>query len=163
MSIVFASFKHPKLPNSIKILTLQQFVYICMTALSPNLSPLTTSLLTCYLPGCSINKNLPVTRIHLTQDIIWFNLDREILLCKNCTNNRQWCISRNLTSHIYIFSSESFVVFTFQRTPRFTTLKIYYKRRLIGKSKCQEGFFKNSFLPIRFIIATYRQLIYTDC
>ena len=32
-----ASFKHPKLPINIKIpVTLQQIVYICMTALSPN-------------------------------------------------------------------------------------------------------------------------------
>ena len=37
MAVVFASFKHPKLPINIKIpVTLQQFVYICMTALSPN-------------------------------------------------------------------------------------------------------------------------------
>ena len=40
MYIVFASFKHPKLPVSIKItVTLWQIVvYICMTAISPNLS-----------------------------------------------------------------------------------------------------------------------------
>ena len=32
-------FKHPKLPISIKIpVTLLQIVYICMTAISPNLS-----------------------------------------------------------------------------------------------------------------------------
>ena len=37
MSIVFTSFKHPKLPISIKIpVTLLQIVYICMTALCPN-------------------------------------------------------------------------------------------------------------------------------
>ena len=53
MSIVFASFKHPKLPISIKIpVPLLQIVYICMTAISPNLSSSTTSLLTCYLSGC---------------------------------------------------------------------------------------------------------------
>ena len=40
MSIGFASFEHPKLPISIKIpVTVQQIVYICMTALSPILSP----------------------------------------------------------------------------------------------------------------------------
>ena len=34
MSIVFASFKHPKLPISIKIpVALLQIVYICMTAI----------------------------------------------------------------------------------------------------------------------------------
>ena len=39
MSIVCTSFKHPKLPISIKITaTLLQIVYICMTALSPNSS-----------------------------------------------------------------------------------------------------------------------------
>ena len=39
MFIVFISFKHPKLPISIKIpVTLLQIVYICMTAISPNLS-----------------------------------------------------------------------------------------------------------------------------
>ena len=39
MCIVFVSFKHPKLPISTKIpVTLQQIVYICMTAVSPNLS-----------------------------------------------------------------------------------------------------------------------------
>ena len=39
MSIVFTSFKHPKLPISIKIpVTLLQIVYICMIAISPNLS-----------------------------------------------------------------------------------------------------------------------------
>ena len=38
-SIVLASFKHPKLIISIKIpVTLRQIVYICMTAISPNLS-----------------------------------------------------------------------------------------------------------------------------
>ena len=37
MSIVFTSFKHHKLPISIKIpVTLLQIVYICMTAISPN-------------------------------------------------------------------------------------------------------------------------------
>ena len=37
MSIVFASFKHPKLPISIKIpVTLLQIVYICMTAIFMN-------------------------------------------------------------------------------------------------------------------------------
>ena len=36
---VFAFFKHPKLPISIKIhVTLRQIVYIGMTAVSPNLS-----------------------------------------------------------------------------------------------------------------------------
>ena len=35
MSIVFTSFKHTKLPISIKI---PFIVYICMTAISPNLS-----------------------------------------------------------------------------------------------------------------------------
>ena len=40
MSIVFTSFKNPILPISTKIpLTLLQIVYICMTAISPNLSP----------------------------------------------------------------------------------------------------------------------------
>ena len=39
MSIVFTSFKHPKLPISIKIpVTLLQIAYICMTAISPNSS-----------------------------------------------------------------------------------------------------------------------------
>ena len=39
MSIGLTSFKHPKLPISIKIPdTLLQIVYICMTAISPNLS-----------------------------------------------------------------------------------------------------------------------------
>ena len=39
LKIVFASFKHPKLPISIKIpVTLWQTVYISMTAISPNLS-----------------------------------------------------------------------------------------------------------------------------
>ena len=39
MSIVFTSFKHPKLPICIKIpVTLLQVVYICMTAISPNSS-----------------------------------------------------------------------------------------------------------------------------
>ena len=39
MSIVCTSFKHPMLPISIKIpVTLLQIVYICMTAISPNLS-----------------------------------------------------------------------------------------------------------------------------
>ena len=34
MSIVFTSFKHPKLPTSIKIpVILLQFFYICMTAI----------------------------------------------------------------------------------------------------------------------------------
>ena len=48
MSIVFTSLKHPKLPISIKIpVRLLQFVYICMTAISPNLSSWTTSLLAC--------------------------------------------------------------------------------------------------------------------
>ena len=43
-----SSIKYPKLPNSIKIpVTLLQIVYICMTALSPNSSSWTTSLLTC--------------------------------------------------------------------------------------------------------------------
>ena len=38
-SIVFTSFKHPKLPISIKIpVTLLQIVYVCMTAISPNSS-----------------------------------------------------------------------------------------------------------------------------
>ena len=37
MSTVFTSFKHPKLPISIKILvTLLQIVHIRMTAISPN-------------------------------------------------------------------------------------------------------------------------------
>ena len=37
MSIVFNSFKHPKLPISIKIpVTLLQIVYICMTAMFMN-------------------------------------------------------------------------------------------------------------------------------
>ena len=37
--IVFAFFKHPILPISIKIpVALLQNVYICMTAISPNLS-----------------------------------------------------------------------------------------------------------------------------
>ena len=44
MSIVFISFKHPKLPIPV---TLLQSVYICMTAISPNSSSWTTSLLTC--------------------------------------------------------------------------------------------------------------------
>ena len=45
---VSASLKHPKLRISIKIpVTLLQIVYICMTAISPNLSSWTTSLLTC--------------------------------------------------------------------------------------------------------------------
>ena len=53
MFIVFTSFKHPKLPISVKIpVTLPQIVYICMTAMSRNLSSWTTSLLTCYLRGC---------------------------------------------------------------------------------------------------------------
>ena len=48
MSIVFTSFKHPKLPISIKIpVTLLKVVYICTIALSQNLSSWTTSLLTC--------------------------------------------------------------------------------------------------------------------
>ena len=48
MTIVFTSFKHSKLPISIKIpVTLLQIVYICMTALSQNSSLWTTSLLTC--------------------------------------------------------------------------------------------------------------------
>ena len=52
MSIVFTSFEHPKLPISIKIpVTLLQIVYICMTAISQNLSSPTNSLLTCYLRG----------------------------------------------------------------------------------------------------------------
>ena len=39
MPIVLTSFKHPKLPISIKIpVTLLQIVYICMTAISPNSS-----------------------------------------------------------------------------------------------------------------------------
>ena len=39
MSIVFTSFKYPKLPISIKIpVTLQQIVYISMTAISSNSS-----------------------------------------------------------------------------------------------------------------------------
>ena len=39
MAIVCTSFKHPMLPISIKIpVTLLQIVYICMTAISPNLS-----------------------------------------------------------------------------------------------------------------------------
>ena len=39
MSIVFAFFKHPKLPISIKIrVALLQIVYICMAAISPNSS-----------------------------------------------------------------------------------------------------------------------------
>ena len=39
MSIVFAYFKHPKLPISIRIrVTIPQIVYICMTAISPNSS-----------------------------------------------------------------------------------------------------------------------------
>ena len=39
MSIVFTSFKHPKLPVSINIpVTLLQIVNICMTAISPNSS-----------------------------------------------------------------------------------------------------------------------------
>ena len=53
MSIVFTSFKHHKLPICVKIpVTLLQIVYICMTAISPNLGSWTTSLLTCYLHGC---------------------------------------------------------------------------------------------------------------
>ena len=48
MSIVFTNFKHPKVRNSIKIpVTLLQIVCICMTAISPNSSSWTTSLLTC--------------------------------------------------------------------------------------------------------------------
>ena len=51
MSNVLTSFKHRKLPISVKIpVTLLQI--ICMTALSPNSSSWTTSLLTCYLCGC---------------------------------------------------------------------------------------------------------------
>ena len=39
MSIVFTSFKHPKLLISIKIpVNLLQIVYFCMTAISPNSS-----------------------------------------------------------------------------------------------------------------------------
>ena len=39
LSIVFTSFKHPKLPVSIKIpVTPLQIVYICMTAISSNSS-----------------------------------------------------------------------------------------------------------------------------
>ena len=39
MSIVFTSFKYPKLPISIKIpVTLMQIVNICMTAISPKSS-----------------------------------------------------------------------------------------------------------------------------
>ena len=39
MPIVFTSFKHPKLPISIKIpVTLSLIVYICMTAISSNSS-----------------------------------------------------------------------------------------------------------------------------
>ena len=48
MFIAFTSFKHPKLPISIKFLSL----YCNMTAISPNSSSWTTSLLTCLLPGC---------------------------------------------------------------------------------------------------------------
>ena len=47
MSIVFASFKHLELTISIKIpVTILQIVYICVTATSPNLSSLTTYMLT---------------------------------------------------------------------------------------------------------------------
>ena len=53
MSIVFASFKHIKLPIRIKIsATMLQIVYIYMTAISLNLISRTTSLLTWYLHGC---------------------------------------------------------------------------------------------------------------
>ena len=46
MSIGFASFKHLKLPISIKIpVTVSQIVYIYMTAISPNLISLTMLLL----------------------------------------------------------------------------------------------------------------------
>ena len=39
MSIIFTSFKHLKLPISIKIsVTVLQIVYVCMTATSPNSS-----------------------------------------------------------------------------------------------------------------------------
>ena len=56
MFIVLTSFKHPKLLLKIKIpVTLQQFVYICMTAILLNLISRTTILLTCYLRSCNTN------------------------------------------------------------------------------------------------------------
>ena len=55
LSIVFTSFKHPKLPISIKIpVILLQIVYLCMTAISPNSSSWTTSWLTCKFRSCYI-------------------------------------------------------------------------------------------------------------
>ena len=46
MSIVFTSFKHPKLPISIKIpVTLLQIVYICMTAIPASCVVVTLCLL----------------------------------------------------------------------------------------------------------------------
>ena len=55
MFIVLTSFKHLKLPVSIKIpFTLLQIVYTCMTAISLNLISWTTSLLTWYLHRCNI-------------------------------------------------------------------------------------------------------------
>ena len=59
MFTVFTSLKHPKLPISFKIpVTLLQIVYICMTAISPNSSSWTFSLLTCLLRGfiCSLGQ-----------------------------------------------------------------------------------------------------------
>ena len=57
-AIVFASFKHPKLPISIKIpVALLQIVYVCITAISPNLNSWTTSLLT-WLYG-TVENNEP--------------------------------------------------------------------------------------------------------
>ena len=74
MSIVFTYFKHPKLPITIKIpVNLLQIVYICMTAISPNSSSWTTSLLTCLLRGCNSRGNVTGTRIHM----IYIGLYRE--------------------------------------------------------------------------------------
>ena len=45
MPIVFTSFKHPKLPISIKIsVTLLKIVHICMTAISPSFRLLRSEL-----------------------------------------------------------------------------------------------------------------------
>ena len=56
MSIVFTSFKHPKLPISINIpVTRKQIAYICLTAISPKFQfMISTSLLTCSLRGCKL-------------------------------------------------------------------------------------------------------------
>ena len=52
------------IPNCIKIrVTLLQIVYICMTAIIPNSSSWTTSLLTYYLCGCIISPRSPVCNL----------------------------------------------------------------------------------------------------